>query len=116
MHAKSRKFLYDVLQAAGAISGFVANKTREDYEADWMLRSAVERQFGIIGEALSQLRSIDPSVAVQVTGVNRIIAFRNIIVHGYSSVDSDIVWDAAQKSLGLLREEVERLLRVDEEP
>ena len=53
MHADARKLLWDAEQAAGRIHRFTADKTFTDYQADEYLRSAVERQFEIIGEALS---------------------------------------------------------------
>ena len=52
-----------------------------------MLRAAVERQFEIIGEALARLRKLDPEVCSAVTDAGRIIAFRNILIHGYADVD-----------------------------
>ena len=58
---------------------------------DDMLKSAVERQFGVIGEALARLAKTDPAVAEQVADHRRIIAFRNILVHGYATVDDRIV-------------------------
>ena len=56
MRPESRKLLWDALQAADRIGRFIANKQFEDYCADEQLRSAVERQFEIAGEALAQLR------------------------------------------------------------
>ena len=55
MRLEARKYLYDVNSACGLIEEFIAGKSLEDYENDAMLQSAVERQFMIIGEALSQL-------------------------------------------------------------
>ena len=49
-------------------------------------------KFGIIGEALARLAKDDPEIAAQIPEHPRIIAFRNIIVHGYASVDDRIVW------------------------
>ena len=50
-----------------------------------MARSAVERQFEIIGEALGQLARLDPAMAERITDFRRVIAFRNILVHGYGA-------------------------------
>lgn len=53
MQRDPRAYLWDVREAAGAILEFIAGKTFEDYAGDRLLRSAVERQFEIIGEALN---------------------------------------------------------------
>lgn len=53
MRLEARKYLYDIQHAGGLILEFTDNKTFADYEGDAMLRSAVERQFGIIGEAMN---------------------------------------------------------------
>jgi uncharacterized protein with HEPN domain len=55
MRRDPRSFLWDVCNAADAIASFVHGRSFGDYSTDRMLRSAVERQFEIIGEALSQL-------------------------------------------------------------
>ncbi|MFC3104613.1 HepT-like ribonuclease domain-containing protein [Salinisphaera aquimarina] len=44
-----------------------------------MLRSAVERQFEIIGEALNQLGKLDPATQARVRNFRNIIGFRNIL-------------------------------------
>jgi uncharacterized protein with HEPN domain len=75
-----------------------------------MLRSAVERQFEIIGEALAQLAKLDEKAVVRVSEHRRIIAFRNILIHGYTEVDDRLVRDIVQTKLPVLRREVETLL------
>ncbi|MCB0987492.1 MAG: DUF86 domain-containing protein [Acidimicrobiales bacterium] len=77
------------------MAAFVAGRSWEDYEADLMLRSAVERQFVIIGEALNQLRRTDEPTADRVPDLSRIVAFRNVIVHAYAAVDDCLVWEVA---------------------
>jgi hypothetical protein len=78
MHADARKLLWDAQQAAARIARFTAGKGFADYEADEYLRSAVERQFEIIGEALNRLARVDALVADQIPELPRIIAFRNV--------------------------------------
>lgn len=75
-----------------------------------MLRSAVERQFEIIGEALVQLSRLDEALAARISEYRRIIAFRNILIHGYAQVDDRIVWDILETKLPILRREVRMLL------
>lgn len=75
-----------------------------------MLRSAVERQFIIVGEALSRLDKLDPEVAAAVPDLRQIVGFRNILVHGYAQVQNDRVWDTAATRLADLVERLDLLL------
>lgn len=77
---------------------------------DALLRSAVERQFEIIGEALARLARLDETLASRISEYRRIIAFRNILIHGYADVDHHIVWDIIESKLPTLRREVTTLL------
>ena len=102
MERDPRAYLWDVREAAEAILEFSAGKTFEGYAGDLMLRSAVERQFEIIGEALNQLCKIEPQWAERIPDVPQIIAFRNLLIHGYASVNDLTVWQTIQESLPTL--------------
>ena len=110
MHADARKLLWDSQQCTERIARFTAGKTFTEYLADEYLRAAVERQFEIIGEAMSQLRRVDPDIAALVPELPRIIAFRNILIHGYASVDNQLVWGVLETDLPSLRATLGRLL------
>lgn len=110
MPPEARKFLWDAQQAAALIAGFVAGKTFADYCQDAMLKSAVERQFEIVGEALNALSKIAPEMAEAVPELRRIVAFRNVLIHGYATVDDRLVWGVVEGKLPLLRDAVTRLL------
>jgi uncharacterized protein with HEPN domain len=106
-----QKYLFDINEACELLIQFTAGKTFSDYSADPMLRSAVERQFEIIGEALAQLLRLDPSLRSRISDAGRIIAFRNRLIHGYSSVADDVVWGILEANLPSLRKEVAALMR-----
>ena len=110
MERDPRAYLWDVREAAGAILEFSAGKTFEDYASDRMLRSAVERQFEIVGEALNQLCKIEPQWADRIPDVPQIVAFRNLLIHGYASVNDLTVWRTIQDSLPSLYITVTELL------
>jgi uncharacterized protein with HEPN domain len=110
MRLESKKYLFDILQAAGNLRQFTQDKAFSDYESDALLRSAVERQFEIIGEALRRLAKEDPETAGRIAEYSRIISFRNILIHGYAEIDDRLVWDILQSKLPTLLEQVQSLL------
>jgi uncharacterized protein with HEPN domain len=110
MRLEAKKYLYDMQQGASLLAEFVAGRTFADYQTDAMVRAAVERQFEIIGEALSKLARLDADLAARVSEHRRIVAFRNILIHGYADVDHRLVWDIVETKLPLLRSEIESLL------
>ncbi len=107
---EAKKYLWDAQAAADRLSRFTAGKSFEDYKASELLRSAVERQFEIIGEALVNLRKIAPDVAAQIPDLARIIAFRNILIHGYATVDDKLVWGVVETDVPVLRRTLKQLL------
>ena len=87
-----------------------AGKSFRDFDNDLVLRSAVERQFEILGEALNRLDRLDTALAGRIPDVRQIVAFRNILIHGYASIDRARVWRAVQDDLPPLRATLDQLL------
>lgn len=103
MRPVSAARLWDASEAAKHIRHFVAGKTESDFLGDLLLRSAVERQLEILGEALSRLRRDDLATAQRVPDLDRIVGMRNVIAHEYGDVDYEIVWAAVTNRIpGLL--------------
>ncbi|HEV2177152.1 MAG TPA: HepT-like ribonuclease domain-containing protein [Terriglobia bacterium] len=111
LRLEARKYLFDILQACDLLVQFTSGRSLTDYSADALLRSAVERQFEIIGEALGQALRLDPSLSSHISDTHRIIAFRNRLIHGYDSLADEIVWGVLEANLPVLRREVQFLLQ-----
>lgn len=111
MKPESRKFLWDAAEALRQIQEFVAGQDFDRYVSDAMRRSAVERQFEILGEALNQCARIEASLGDLIPDLPRIIAFRNMLIHGYANVDNLLVWEIATTRTEDLRRRVSSLLQ-----
>ena len=111
MPPEIRRYLNDILDAASLLNEFTAGKTFAEYTGSTLLRSATERQFGIIGEAVSKVANFDETVVSRITEYRRIIAFRNILIHQYRSVQNRTVWTILQDKLPILVLEVHALLQ-----
>ncbi|NJL49972.1 MAG: DUF86 domain-containing protein [Leptolyngbyaceae cyanobacterium SM2_5_2] len=110
MEIEIRKYLYDIQQACQRIEEFLAGQDFGSYQGNIMLKSAVERQCIIVGEALSQVLKRSPDLNSQISEAGQIVDFRNVIVHGYASISDAVVWDILQTKLSVLANEVSTLL------
>jgi uncharacterized protein with HEPN domain len=110
MKIEAQKRLRDIADCCAAAGRFAAGKTFSDYQADDMLRSAIERKLGIIGEAFVKLEEADPAQVEQFPELRKIVGMRNRIVHGYDNLDEELVWDVVQNRLPALQKQVENLL------
>lgn len=87
-------WLWDMLDAAEAVECFVQGKSFADYEADLMLRSAVERQIEIIGEAARHVSDEFQDAHSQIQW-KPIMAQRHVLAHDYGEIKHDLVWRVA---------------------
>jgi len=110
MRLEILKLVYDVEQACSLILAFTEGKSLDDYNEDALLRSGVERQFGIIGEALNNALKMDPAFAEAITDIKKIIAFHNILIHGYAAINNARVWEIIKINLPVLYQEVQDIL------
>lgn len=110
MQREPRAFVEDILISCNAIAADVAGVDVESYLATRIIRSAVEREFMIIGEAINYLGDVAPDLFVRITQGRTIVDFRNQLAHGYMTVNDRLVWGYAVREAPLLRDECARLL------
>ena len=103
-------YLEDILTAINHIESFVeSHPKRYDYFCnDILYCSAVKYQIAVIGEAVSQLKKLNPDF--EISNARKIIDTRNYIIHGYDSLRLDILWSIVIRHLPLLKSEILSLL------
>ena len=110
MERDTNTYFYEIIQSCQNIQNFTNNLDFQAYSASLLIKSAVERQFIIIGEALNRINRFDPVMYNHIPRAERIIGFRNIIVHGYDIVSDQLVWEIVQSHLSELVDICNQLL------
>lgn len=96
-------YINDILESIGKIRRYVGGRDFHKFNGDDMLIDAVVRNLGIIGEAAKNLPA-DVRKAYPGVEWSKIIGLRNILIHAYSKVDTEIVWDIITAKLPELEE------------
>jgi uncharacterized protein with HEPN domain len=107
-----RAYLADVLDAGQAIQAAVATINFDEYCSSRLIRSAVEREFMIVGEALKQLSQRNPKLFASIGQGPEIIACRNKLSHEYLNINNELVWGVIQSELPDLIERCHTLLQL----
>ena len=105
------KFLFDALDACKHVQEFTKGKTFDQYKADELLKSAIERKLEIIGEALNRDKQKDRDQLSKIREWRDVIAFRNKLAHCYDHINSTLVWSIIVDDLESLIEDLETALK-----
>jgi len=109
MNENIKQFLYDIKVSIESIEKYLGDdRNFNKYLSNKMLRRAVEREFEIIGEAISRLVKLDKNI--KISAKELIIGMRNRVIHGYDKIDDVIIWGTIVRHLPVLKEEVIALL------
>ena len=110
MPRDARAYLADIVESCDAIEAAIEGFDLEHYLENRLVRSSVEREFIIIGEAIVVLSRKSPETYAAITKARRIIDFRNRLAHEYSTVDDEFVFAIANHDVPVLRDECRALL------
>lgn len=109
MDNEIKKYLFDIRESINSIQEYLGPKRDfKVYMADKMLRRAVEREFEIIGEAMSRMEKLDSTI--EISSKRQIISMRNRVIHGYDKIDNEIIWGTIIRHLPVLKLEIDNLL------
>jgi uncharacterized protein with HEPN domain len=106
MNPRSIKRLEDAGAACARIQNFLKDVSLDTFLGSELLRSAVERQLEIIGEALGIAAKEDDSLLDTIPDLPRIVGLRNRLIHGYDSVDPELVWDVVKTKIPPLKHQL----------
>ena len=110
MPRDARAYLADIVESCDAIESAVRGLDLTTYQSNRLVRSSVEREFIIIGEALAALSRVAPETFGAITHARRIVDFRNQLTHEYPTVDDALVWAIVETDVPVLRRECVALL------
>jgi len=101
--------LWDMREAALLVRQFLMGKTYSEFSIDRLLRSAVERELEIIGEAA---RRVSPEFQKEHPEIpwRSIIGLRNILIHEYGEVKLDRLWLIATTDVPALIDQLQPLI------
>ena len=105
--------LRDILEAIAAIARY-AWRERADLDRDETLQVWFLHHLQIIGEAARALPEEVRALAPEIPWPG-IIGMRNVLVHGYFEIDTDMIWGAVQRDVPALKPQIETLLKRLEE-
>ena len=109
MTDKAIKYLSDIQHSISLVEEFLEGVGNFGaYQADIKTQSAVERQLGIIGEAINKFRQEENIVIL--SHAKQIVDFRNRIIHSYDNIDISIVWAILKNHLPVLKKEIDEIL------
>ena len=114
MRRDPKAYLWDAREAVVAILKFISGRNLEAFQRDLLLRSAIEREFEIIGEVSNELDRYNHDVANRIPDLAQAVGFRIILIHGCATVNPERVWLMIHQSLPGLQETIGLLL--DKEP
>jgi uncharacterized protein with HEPN domain len=111
-HERIRKWLIDMQTSILRIDSYLGdNRSFSEYEKNWLLKRAVERELEIFGEATNRILAAEP--AISITDARKIVNLRNLIIHSYDAVSDEIIWAIIHKNLPDLAIEIQTLLDND---
>ena len=111
MDDKNAAVLKKILQHTSSIMKYCAGcHSREDFERDPMRVEATVFNLMQIGELAKESLDDETKLKIKTIPWHQIYGLRNRIVHGYSGVNMQIVWDTVREDIPALRQELSTAL------
>ncbi len=102
-------FLCHILESIVQIERYMGEKNKEEFLASPQIQDAVMGRLEIIGEAS---KNLPVALRDQYAAIpwNEITGMRDVLIHGYFGVDTELVWRTVQKDLTVFKAHVEEII------
>ncbi|KAA9022289.1 HepT-like ribonuclease domain-containing protein [Niallia endozanthoxylica] len=110
MQREPRVFLEDILTAAVKVEKFTKGLSYEDFINNDLVADAVIKNILVIGEATKNIPEEIRNINAQIEW-RKMAGMRDMMFHGYFSINDRIVWDVVQNKIPTLKQQVEVLLK-----
>jgi len=109
MNREFLDFVEDILDAMDKAEVLVEGSTYREFEEDFRTNFAVVRALEIIGEATKRLPMTvrERYREIPWTGM---AGMRDRIIHGYDTVDLQIVWDVVRQDIPEIKPQIQQIL------
>ena len=99
-----------ILDAINSIEQFCTGVTPESFQNNYMLQLAVVKLLEVIGEASNHLSKELKDEYSEIEW-KLIVGSRNVLIHEYFSISFDIVWEAVQKDIPILKKDIHKIIK-----
>ena len=103
-------YVEDIADAMEKAEILLQDVTYDLFEADFRINFAVVRALEIVGEATKRLpmtlRAQYPNIPWK-----QMAGMRDRIIHGYDTVDLEIVWDVIKRDIPKIKPQIQQILK-----
>ena len=105
-----RLFLEDILEQIELIGNSTKKISKEEFEVNKDIQDATLRRIEVIGEAVKNISEKTKKKYYEIEW-RKIAGSRDVLIHAYFGVHTDIIWKIIKKDLLKLKKDIKDILK-----